>query len=99
MHFELTSGDEAFRMQAREWLRANVPGISPPYSGVASREFTLAWLQKLHAAGWSGISWPTEYGGRGLSLERQMIWHEEYVRAGAPSPLNPSFVALNHAGP
>jgi len=65
----------------------------------ASREFSLAWLRKLHAAGWSGISWPAEFGGRGLSLERQMIWHEEYVLAGAPSPLNATFVSLNHAGP
>ena len=99
MHFELTKDDQAFRQHAREWLMANVPTTAPAHSGPASREFSLAWLRKLHAAGWSGISWPAEFGGRGLSLERQMIWHEEYVQAGAPSPLNATFVSQNHAGP
>jgi alkylation response protein AidB-like acyl-CoA dehydrogenase len=99
MHFEFTPDDEAFRGKARGWLRAHVPQTAPPHSGAASREFMLAWQRQLHAAGWSGIAWPPAYGGRGLSLERQMIWHEETVAAGAPSPLNPGFVAHNHAGP
>jgi alkylation response protein AidB-like acyl-CoA dehydrogenase len=38
-------------------------------------------------------------GGRGASVLEQIVWFEEYVRAGAPSPLDPTFVALNHAGP
>jgi alkylation response protein AidB-like acyl-CoA dehydrogenase len=40
-----------------------------------------------------------EYGGRGLSQERLLIWYEEYVRARAPSVLDCTFVAINHAGP
>lgn len=99
MQFQFSDQDEQFRGQARTWLRANVPSGPAPHSGPASREFTLDWQSRLHAAGWSGIAWPTAYGGRGLSLERQMIWQEECVAAGAPSPLNPGFVAHNHAGP
>jgi alkylation response protein AidB-like acyl-CoA dehydrogenase len=99
MHFELTPDDQAFREAARTWLRANMPPEPPPHGGPAARRYALAWLRKLHAAGWSGISWPVEHGGLGLSPERQMIWYEEYVRAGAPSVLNPSFVSLHHAGP
>jgi len=99
MHFEFSAEDLAFRRRARAWLRANVPAGPAPHSGAASREYTLAWLRQLHAGGWSGLAWPAEYGGRGLSLEQQVIWYEEYVAAAAPSPLNPSFVALNHAGP
>lgn len=99
MQFTFTKEDEAFRASAREWLIAHVPTSDPPHTGLPSREFALGWLRKLHAGGWSGISWPAEFGGRGLSLERQVIWHEEYVQAGAPSPLNPTFVSLNHAGP
>jgi alkylation response protein AidB-like acyl-CoA dehydrogenase len=99
MHLEFTAEDEAFRARARAWLRENVPAAPPPHSGAAAREYALAWLRQLHAAGWSGLAWPQEYGGLGLPLERQMIWFEEYVRAGAPSVLNPSFVSLNHAGP
>lgn len=99
MQFEFTSDDLAFRNAAREWLRNNVPDERPPHGGQAARDYSLGWLRKRHAGGWSGISWPSEYGGRGLSFERQIIWHEEYVRAGAPTPLDATFVSLNHAGP
>jgi alkylation response protein AidB-like acyl-CoA dehydrogenase len=49
--------------------------------------------------GWAGIAWPKETGGRGASVLEQIVWFEEYARAGAPSPLGPTFVGLNHAGP
>ena len=91
--------DQAFRHTAREWLLANVPGDRAPHSGRPARDFALAWLARCHAAGWSGISWPDEYGGRGLSQQRLIIWYEEYARARAPSVLDCTFVALNHAGP
>ena len=99
MQFELTAEDQAFRMAARQWLEANVPATSAPHDGPAAREFSLSWLRKLYAGGWSGISWLAEYGGRGLSFEQQVIWYEEYVRANAPRPLDATFVSLNHAGP
>jgi alkylation response protein AidB-like acyl-CoA dehydrogenase len=99
MFFAFTDDDLAFAREARAWLQANVPREAAPHSGPASRAFALGWLRRLHAGGWSGIAWPAAYGGRGLSLERQVLWYEEYVRTGAPSPLDPSFVALNHAGP
>ncbi len=44
----------------------------------------LAWNRQLAAAGWIGLGWPAEYGGRGASLAQQVIFHEEYARAGAP---------------
>jgi len=99
MQFEFTAEDQAFRQRARTWLRAHAPASAAPHSGLASRAFALDWQKRLHQAGWAGIAWPPEYGGQGLSLERQIIWHEEYVYAGAPSPLAPGFVAQNHAGP
>jgi alkylation response protein AidB-like acyl-CoA dehydrogenase len=99
MHFEFTQEDQDFHRAARDWLRANAPAQRAPHAGAAARDFALAWLRKLHSGGWAGISWPAEYGGRGLTLERQVLWHEAYVRAGAPSPLDPTFVSLNHAGP
>ena len=99
MQFSLSDDDLAFRKSARDWLTANVPSHSAPHSGKPSREYAVAWLRKRHEAGWSGISWPAEFGGRGLSFERQVIWHEEYARAKAPSPQDPTFVGLNHAGP
>jgi alkylation response protein AidB-like acyl-CoA dehydrogenase len=41
----------------------------------------------MGAAGWSCIGWPVEYGGRGASLSQQVIFHEEYARAGGPGRL------------
>jgi len=91
--------DTAFRLRARDWLLANVPGQPALYEGQSSRDYALDWLAKLHAGGWSGLAWPEAYGGQGLSPGRLILWYEEYVRARAPSTLDCTFVALNHAGP
>jgi alkylation response protein AidB-like acyl-CoA dehydrogenase len=88
-----------FRREARQWLEANAPTEPPPEDGPASREYVLAWQRKQARGGWAGLAWPKEVGGRGLSVLEQIVWFEEYARAGAPSPLNASFVGLNHAGP
>lgn len=88
----------AFREEVRTWLDANVPREKRPPDGPQMRAFDMAWQRAQYEGGWAGISWPEEYGGRGLSLVQQMIWHEEYSRAGAPSSGN-MFIALSHAGP
>lgn len=99
MKLEFSREDQEFRRKARRWLAANVPGGPAPHEGEAARDFALSWLARCHDAGWSGISWPKEYGGQGLNPERIVIWYEEYVRARAPTVLDCTFVALNHAGP
>jgi alkylation response protein AidB-like acyl-CoA dehydrogenase len=88
-----------FRREARAWLEANVSGEPMPHAGPEARTFILAWQKRQFDGGWAGISWPREYGGRGASVLEQIVWFEEYARAGAPNPLNPTFVNLNHAGP
>jgi alkylation response protein AidB-like acyl-CoA dehydrogenase len=87
-----------FRDEVRTWLHANVPKEKRPKEGMPAREFDLHWQKVQFEGGWAGISWPKEYGGRGLSLIEQMIWHEEYSRARAPQT-GTLFVAVNHAGP
>jgi alkylation response protein AidB-like acyl-CoA dehydrogenase len=87
-----------FREEVRDWLAANMPKEKRPHEGAPMREFDMAWQHTQYEGGWAGIAWPEEYGGRGLSLVQQMIWFEEYSRAGAPSGGN-MFVALSHAGP
>ncbi|MET1132366.1 MAG: acyl-CoA dehydrogenase family protein, partial [Aeromicrobium sp.] len=57
-----------------------------------------AWQRQQFDGGWAGISWPSEYGGRNLSLMEQLIWYEEYARSGAPS-VGVCFVGQAHAGP
>jgi alkylation response protein AidB-like acyl-CoA dehydrogenase len=98
MDLHFSREDTIFREQARAWLRDNVVRERRPHSGEAMRAFDLAWQRKQCEGGWAGVSWPVEYGGLGLSLTRQLIWHEEYARADAPDN-HLCFVALNHAGP
>jgi len=95
----VTKSIPTFRREARAWLEAHVPTEPPPEDGPPSRDYVLAWQREQAQGGWAGIAWPNEVGGRGLSVIEQIVWFEEYARAGAPSPLNASFVGLNHAGP
>lgn len=95
----MTDDHTAFRTRARVWLEASVPTAPPPRDGVAAREFALAWQKTQARDGWAGLAWPKEGGGQGLSVSEQIVWFEECARARAPSPLGPSFVGLNHAGP
>jgi alkylation response protein AidB-like acyl-CoA dehydrogenase len=88
-----------FRGDARRWLELHTPSEPSPEDGPASRDYLLAWQKTQAQGGWAGIAWPKEVGGRGLSVLEQIIWFEEYARAGAPNPLNALFVGLNHAGP
>jgi alkylation response protein AidB-like acyl-CoA dehydrogenase len=87
-----TPQDEEFRAQVREWLEANLTG---PFAGLRGaggpgREHErhaerLAWNRHLAAAGWTCLGWPAEHGGRGATLAQQVIFHEEYARAGSPA--------------
>jgi len=79
--------DEAeFREGVRAWLRENLPTES-------GRE----WSRKLYDAGYAGLTWPEEYGGRGASYAQQAIVLEEFARAEAPQHMN--VIALGMAGP
>lgn len=98
MKLEENTDDRLFREEAREWLSANVPSEARPEDEAASMVFDAAWQQTQYDGGWAGVNWPAEYGGRGLSGYRQMIWLQEYARAGAPPP-GSNYTGLNHAGP
>jgi alkylation response protein AidB-like acyl-CoA dehydrogenase len=62
----------------------------------------MEWERKLGAAGWIGLGWPKEYGGRGATFGQQAIFNEEYVKANAPGRitffgeglLGPTLVAM-----
>jgi alkylation response protein AidB-like acyl-CoA dehydrogenase len=83
----LSPSEEAFRDELRAWLIGNHPGREPD-GDLAGFEFRRAWQRKLHEAGWAGVSWPREYGGRGATLVEQAIYNEELTRARAPSAAN-----------
>ena len=91
MDLHFSADDEAFRQEARGWLTdqlngefAIVRGRGGPGDEHELFDERSAWERALGAAGWIGIGWPQEYGGRGLSLTRQVIFYEEYARAHGP---------------
>src|SRR2546422_9352111 len=96
MDLTLSPSEEAFRDELRAWLEAKHPG-EPPDDDTEAFEFRRRWQRKLHDAGWAGLSWPKEYGGRGASLIEQAIFSEEMVRANAPQPAN--ILGLAMGGP
>jgi alkylation response protein AidB-like acyl-CoA dehydrogenase len=98
MDLAFTPEDDAFRDEARTWLHANVPRERRPEDGKPMCDFDVDWQRRQYEAGWAGISWPSEYGGRNLALMQQLIWYEEFAAAGAP-PVGVNFVGLSHAGP
>ena len=71
-----------FPEEVRTWLAEHVsPEPRPHGDGPESRAFDLAWQRGQYDGGWAGMSWPAEYGGRGLSTIERLIWYEEYARA------------------
>ena len=92
MDFEYSPEQEAFRKDFRGWLAANLPRDlvvdDPADDRVAPDRETFerrkAWQKTMHKAGWVGIAWPKEYGGRGASIIERVIWDEEYSAARAP---------------
>ena len=96
MNLSYTADEERFRAELRAWLMANPAGPEPERldDWVAHGK---AWQKKLYEAGWCGIAWPAEYGGRGASLIQQIIFQEEIARAQAPLPIN--LAGLTMGGP
>jgi alkylation response protein AidB-like acyl-CoA dehydrogenase len=84
----LTESEAAFRDEVRTWLQENHPGPSPEGDDQAEFEFRRSWQRKMHEAGWAGISWPQEYGGKGATLIEQAIFNEELARESVPAPAN-----------
>ena len=88
--FATTPEEEAFRASVRDWLARNLPegwgkpGYRKPQTAEEKVAFARRWQRKLYDGGFAGLSWPKEYGGRDLSPLEQLIFNEEYVRAGAP---------------
>jgi len=91
MKLTFSKEDEKFREEIAAWLKANLVGEFEQlkFRGGPGDEHMFPeerkhWEQKLAEGGWTCVGWPKEYGGRGASIEQQVIFFEEYARAGAP---------------
>ena len=101
MDLRYSESDEKFRAGLRAWLRDAVPAHGDPPIGAdwaERREYDTAWQRKLYDAGYAGINWPREFGGRDASLTEQLVYYEEVARARAPY-VGVNFVGLLHGGP
>jgi alkylation response protein AidB-like acyl-CoA dehydrogenase len=83
----LSPAEEAFRDELRAWLEANNPGREPE-GDEAGFDFRRRWQRTLNDAGWAGVAWPKEYGGRGATLVESAIFNEEVVRSRTPQMAN-----------
>ena len=91
MKLSFSPEDEQFRKEIATWLADNLVGEfeqlkfrGGPGDEHMFPEARKKWEEKLAEGGWIGIGWPKEAGGRGLSIEQQVIFYEEYARSGAP---------------
>ncbi|MFF9980076.1 acyl-CoA dehydrogenase family protein [Streptomyces erythrochromogenes] len=95
MDLTQTAEVEAFRAEARAWLSDHVP--ASPLPSLETREGFAAhraWEARLHAGRWAAVSWPEEYGGRGVDLVKWLVFEEEYWAAGAPGRVSQNGISL-----
>ncbi|MFC9078383.1 acyl-CoA dehydrogenase family protein [Streptomyces sp. NPDC057062] len=93
--------EEEFRARLRRWLAEVLPTLPPspsPADWPARRAFDLGWQRMLYDAGYAGLHWPVDAGGRGATPAQHLIFLEETEKAGAPY-VGANFVGLLHAGP
>jgi alkylation response protein AidB-like acyl-CoA dehydrogenase len=91
MEFTFSPEDEAFRDEVRTWIAEHLVGefvslgTGNDLGEGAELDVRRAWERELASGGWVGIGWPKQYGGRDLPLTQQLIFNEEYARAGGPT--------------
>ncbi len=104
MDLALTPEQQSFREEVRSWLTVHLPrdwvekvraGSDIPRA--EGYDFLRKWQRQLYDAGFMGLTWPKEYGGRGLTFMEELILHEEMALVKAPPVLN--ILALGMAGP
>ena len=84
-----------FRGEVASWLAEHLTGRFAPLVGTGGPgrehenvELRREWEEELASGGWIGIAWPEEVGGRGCSIEEQVVFYEEYAKAGGPARIN-----------
>ncbi len=108
MDFNDTPEEAAFRQEVRDWLEANAERKTEEEEEGAAELFeerdeaeilreARAWQKKKYDAGWAGLRWPKEYGGRGLGPIHEVIWNQEVQRYKAPESV--FLIGIGMAGP
>ncbi|MEU9718248.1 acyl-CoA dehydrogenase [Streptomyces sp. NPDC047976] len=101
MDLAYSEEEQDFRARLREWLAKALPELPAkpsPDDWPGRRAYDLGWQRRLYDAGYAGLHWPVDAGGRGATPTQHLIFLEETERAGAPY-VGANFVGLLHAGP
>jgi alkylation response protein AidB-like acyl-CoA dehydrogenase len=100
MNFDFSEREEAFRKEVRHWLETNLPDDLRGRAFAASRadrrevEKLRAWQKRMYEAGYVGMDWPPEFGGRGATIVEQIILYQEMARAESPQLVNRGGVSM-----
>src|SRR5579863_6203341 len=102
LDLNLSPSEEAFRQEVRGWIRQNLPPewtvdrleeLKPEEAVACGRK----WQERCGAAGWLGLAWPKQYGGRGATLMEQAIYVTEAIEARSPMAVDK--IGLQLVGP
>src|SRR5258705_8688725 len=94
MNFDFTESEETFRKEVRAWLEQNLPDDLRGKAFAASRADVdevrrlRAWQKTMAEAGYVGMDWPREFGGRAAPITEMGILYQEMARAEAPQIVN-----------
>ncbi|MDP4608147.1 MAG: acyl-CoA dehydrogenase family protein [Burkholderiaceae bacterium] len=98
MDLAFTPEEQAFRLEVRAWVEANLPtDLAAKVHGAQrlSRDDMQGWAKILGKKGWLGYGWPKQFGGPGWNAVQKHLFEEECAMAGAPRivPFGPVMVA------
>jgi alkylation response protein AidB-like acyl-CoA dehydrogenase len=100
MNFDFTEREEGFRKEVRDWLERNLPdelrgkGFAASRAGVEEVRRLRAWQNTMAEAGYVGMDWPREFGGRGAPITEMVILYQEMARAESPQIVNRGGVSM-----
>jgi len=100
MNFDFTDEQEAFRKDVRQWLERNLPdelrgrAFASSRADVEEVRQLRAWQKTMAEAGYVGMDWPREFGGRGASIVEMVILYQEMARAESPQLVNRGGVSM-----
>ena len=100
MNFDFSEHEEAFRKDVRRWLETHLPDDLRGRAFASSRadreevRRLRAWQRAMHEAGYVGMDWPREFGGRGASIVEMVILYQEMARAESPQFVNRGGISM-----
>lgn len=103
MDLQFTPEQQAFQQEVRGWIEKNLDRPftehvkDPAHDADSLVEVRRVWQRKLNDAGYLGMAWPAEWGGRGATEVEEAILHAELARADAPQV--PNFLGISLLGP